>query len=1088
MKARKNSRRFPLGLDSLEGRSLMAAPVLTAISNVQVPASKTIMLPVTATDSDGDPLTYTVTSDNGTVLSTVRTGHPFLKMSVANYGDMIFQLFDDIAPTTVNTIAGLANNGAYNGLIFHRVIQNFMIQGGDPNGTGTGSLLGSSQFNDEFSPEAIFSGTGQLAMANSGKDTNGSQFFITSGPQRFLDFNHAIFGQLVRGFDVQSTISAVPVNTSSKPLTSVVISSMSLVNDTTDTVIQLKSTGVGTTRFTVTVSDGKGGTDSKTFTATSATDTTNDPPILGPVNNQVAYTNTPFNINLSAFDYENNPLTYAAQFADATPPGTFNITGNVVTVTPNINYKGTFGFYVGVKEASASTRGSTASPWDLQGIQITVGDPFTIATQAVNLQEGATLSNTVISKFTPLKPKSAASYTATIDWGDGRIDNGVVGAVGDGSYTIKDTGIYQKYGSYPIAITVKDNIDNVSISGTTTATITDAPISVLFVNPVRPNGSGLITGIVAEITDSNSAGLASDLSASINWGDGTSSSGAITKLNGKFLVSGSKAYSSFASFTISVTASSTGNQTGAGSGSIIVANAVPVFSPIDNQSVIFGRSQVFQAKATDSDSWQSLNYQLAANSPNFLSIQSDTGNITVGANAPLGNYTISVIASDNGTPSQSAQKFVQILVADPFTIATQPVNSLEGASLANTIITNFTPLKPKTATNYTAAITWGDGRIDNGVVSALGDGSYSVKGTGIYQKYGSYPITITVKDNIDNVSISGTTTATISDAPISVIFVTPVRPSGSGQINGTVAEITDSNSAGLASDLSTSINWGDGTSSAGTITKLNGKFLVSGSKTFSSFGSFPIGITIASSGNQSASVSGSILVANAAPVFPAISNQSVIVGNPLIFQAKATDSDSWQTLSYQLTGNIPNFVGIQSANGIVTVSANAPIGTFNLTIIAIDNGIPSQSASKTIQLTVNPVPAPPALVKPLSITAVRLKSGQVTSINLTFSDTLNATTVSRLSNFQIISSAGRDKRFGTKDDVLLKVASVKYNVATRTITIVPSGRLIVSATGLFTIRAIGLTDSLGRAIDGNRDGVAGGDLFAKLTKSAVNLS
>jgi len=71
---------------------------------------------------------------------------------------------------------------------------------------------------------------------------------------------------------------------------------------------------------------------------------------------------------------------------------------------------------------------------------------------------------------------------------------------------------------------------------------------------------------------------------------------------------------------------------------------------------------------------------------------------------------------------------------------------------------------------------------------------------------------------------------------------------------------------------------------------------------------------------------------------------------------------------------------------------------------------------------------------------------------------------------------------------LFKVASVKYNASTRTITIVPSGRLIVSATGLFTIRAIGLTDSLGRAIDGNRDGVAGGDLFAKLTKSAVNLS
>ena len=303
-----------------------------------------------------------------------------------------------------------------------------------------------------------------------------------------------------------------------------------------------------------------------------------------------------------------------------------------------------------------------------------------------------------------------------------------------------------------------------------------------------------------------------------------------------------------------------------------------------------------------------------------------------------------------------------------------------------------------------------------------------------------------------------------------------------------MAEITDNNSAGLASDLSASISWGDGTSSAGTITKLNGKFLVSGSKTYSSFGSFPIGITVASTGNQSASASGSILVATATPVFSAISDQSVIVGNSLIFQAKATDTDSWQTLSYQFSGNIPNFISIQSANGIVTVSANAPVGTYSVTINANDNGVPSQSASKTIQITVKPVPAPPALIKPLSITAVRLKTGQVTSINISFSDALDATSANRLSNFQIISSAGKDKKFGTKDDVLFKVASVKYNAATKTITIVPSGKLIVSATGLYTIRASGLTDSLGRAIDGNRDGLAGGDLIAKLTKSAINLS
>src|SRR4051812_49567496 len=115
-------------------------------------------MPITASDADGDPLTYTVTSGGGPVTATVRSGHPFLKMSVAGYGDMVFQLFDDLAPDTVAKIGGLVNQGFYTNLKFHRVVPNFVIQGGDPAGDGTGGP--GFQFDDEFNPQAIFSGDG----------------------------------------------------------------------------------------------------------------------------------------------------------------------------------------------------------------------------------------------------------------------------------------------------------------------------------------------------------------------------------------------------------------------------------------------------------------------------------------------------------------------------------------------------------------------------------------------------------------------------------------------------------------------------------------------------------------------------------------------------------------------------------------------------------------------------------------------------------------------------------------------------------------------------------------------------------------
>jgi len=138
-----------------------------------------------------------------------------------NMGSMVIELFADQAPVTVNNFIFLANDGFYNGLIFHRVIPSFMIQGGDPTGTGTAGP--GYRFQDEFVAELTFAQPGILAMANSGPGTNGSQFFVTTAPTPHLNGAHTIFGQIIQGQDIANAISLTETGPGDRPTTPVVI-------------------------------------------------------------------------------------------------------------------------------------------------------------------------------------------------------------------------------------------------------------------------------------------------------------------------------------------------------------------------------------------------------------------------------------------------------------------------------------------------------------------------------------------------------------------------------------------------------------------------------------------------------------------------------------------------------------------------------------------------------------------------------------------------------------------------------------------------------------------------------------------------
>lgn len=135
-----------------------------------------------------------------------------------NRGDIKLQLMPEVAPKAVKNFLGLVDKGYYDGIVFHRVIRGFMIQGGDPEGTGRGgdSLWG-RPFEDEFSSEITFDRPGLLAMANAGPNTNQSQFFITTAPAPHLTMRHTIFGEVVSGMDVVRSIESMPVGAEHRP-------------------------------------------------------------------------------------------------------------------------------------------------------------------------------------------------------------------------------------------------------------------------------------------------------------------------------------------------------------------------------------------------------------------------------------------------------------------------------------------------------------------------------------------------------------------------------------------------------------------------------------------------------------------------------------------------------------------------------------------------------------------------------------------------------------------------------------------------------------------------------------------------------
>ncbi|CAN5552679.1 hypothetical protein BH11PLA2_BH11PLA2_05580 [soil metagenome] len=441
-----------LRCETLEAREVPAVDLLN-IANSDFPTNKPLFVPITVHTTDGD-VTYTVSSSNSSVTAAVVNPGRVLKLTVSGTnadstpftGVIVIQLFEDTAPLATANIIKLANEGYYNGKLFHRVVNDFVIQGGSPNGDGQGGSSSVTDAPDEFNAQVTFASRGIVAMANAGDDNNNAQFFITdpftlsNGTEvdapldrrsEFLNFNHTIVGIMTSGFDLYQTIMNVPKvagsdGSISKPTNNVTITKAEVLTTTNDGVIRISAASgfLGSSNITVTAQQGSD-TQDKTFSVTSVADTVNDRPFLGSLTNltttsAVAKTFTlPFT-ELDAGDTAT--FTAGRVVSTANGPvfttldptqGTISVTQDgQVTITPAAGFTGTIDYVVGVRDQQ-----------DRIGSSLGLNDARNFDTEKLKLTVTSTAANTAptISDIA-----NQTKVTGT-------------GAVGPVSFTIGDT-------------------------------------------------------------------------------------------------------------------------------------------------------------------------------------------------------------------------------------------------------------------------------------------------------------------------------------------------------------------------------------------------------------------------------------------------------------------------------------------------------------------------------------------------------------------------------------------------------------------------------------------------------------------------
>jgi hypothetical protein len=537
--------------------------------------------------------------------------------------------------------------------------------------------------------------------------------------------------------------------------------------------------------------------------------------------------------------------------------------GGVFTVTGTHTYadEGPFTELTSVSEPSVNfTTGGSA------GGQVTVAEADSLSGSGVTISstEGQSFSGSVAT-FTDTNPAAvAADFTASIDWGDGTTTTGSV-AGGNGTFTVSGSHTYADEGSYTTSVTLTDDAPGTATaSASATANVAEAdaltPLGVTF----GTTEGRAFSGSVATFTDTGYPNnTAADFTATIDWGDGTTTPGSVSGSGGAFTVSGSHTYRDEGNFTVTTTLAddAPGTATASASGTAVVAEAdTPEAFGVDAAATEGVAFDGVVASVSD------LGFTDNAGSDFAVTIAWGDGTTSAGSAEALGfgrfningshvyaeegTFTTHVTVTDDapGTATAAATGTVSVEEGDAFTALSGP--SLSGAeqSAVGGVVAVFadTGFPTRAATGLTAAVSWGDGTISPGTVVAVGGGVFEVMASHTYADEGTNAIVVTLSDDAPGTATATATgSATIGEADAllasGVTITVPVRST----FNGMVAAFTSSNATDVAGDFTATINWGDGTTTTGAVVGQGGTFAVTGSHAYQSPGTFPITVQIA---------------------------------------------------------------------------------------------------------------------------------------------------------------------------------------------------------------------------------------------------
>jgi hypothetical protein len=488
-------------------------------------------------------------------------------------------------------------------------------------------------------------------------------------------------------------------------------------------------------------------------------------------------------------------------------------------------------------------------------VAVSDADFLSPTSQTVGGSPNTALTNVTVAKFTdPYTGNVAGDFTATIDWGDGSNIDTVTVSGATGSFTVNGSHTYAANGQYNINVGILEDIPSPAQIGTiaSKAIIGLAPGTA--VNPMVPEAAP-IGGQIATFNDGNTGDTASAFTASIDWGDGTTTTGTVSGSNGSFTVSSSPhGYADEGEDTITTTVTRTADQ------STAIMTGTATITEFDNNLTITPIN--FTANPG-----QSFTGNLASFTTNY------TGNVAGDFNATIdwgdGSTTGGTVSGGSGnfivtgshTYTTGGQDTFKVTVADdaPGTASisgtgTATINfaghMVLTAAAEATALPNNTPVATfsdsnggDTAGSFTATIDWGDGVTSPGTVSG-GAGTFTVSGGHTYADEGNDTAKVVLTHTADGATstVSGSVAVAEADAltghPVS--FTTHAHQA----FSGTVATFTDTDTANLAGDFLATIDWGDGTVTGGTVSGGSGTFTVNGAHAYASQGQDTVTVTL----------------------------------------------------------------------------------------------------------------------------------------------------------------------------------------------------------------------------------------------------